>query len=363
MGVFRFVWRGVLAFDRIGRRVPQLVQIWLVEFLFAIPLTFFIAKVIDIRGAFGVPGSGDSLGGAFWGALAVALVCGFFFVKSLVRPRLVKTTWTPMVHADVGPVTVYGGNRAWSVEYDYLTSHPSYILLHGITIWIPIVMVWMTIDRGDDVFYWKVAGYVGLAVLALMALTRLLTWYVFRLGRGQLDAQLAADNPISARKLSWEVAWKPLLMLLVLIYAFSALPVGYMWWKELRTIDGLPVVTAEDGTDHVGEYVRVEGELAGEPVWWAPRGTGRGGNNFSGAGVLVNLESGGDVLLLAESLSVPDFLGVMKKVRGGVGGEVKTHGRVIDYITEDQEQYYGFSADDFDEPPSDGRVMVLLEYP
>ena len=360
MGVIRFIWRGVLAFDRIGSRIPQLVQIWLVEMLFALPLSFFIAKIIDIRGGFGVPGSGESLDGTFWGALALSLVCGFFFVKSLIRPRLVKTTWTPMVSADVGPITVYGGNRAWAVEYTYLTSHPSYILLSAITIWIPIVMVWMTVDRGDNVFYWRIAGYVGLIVLAVMAIARLLAWYVFRFGRRQLDAQLV-DGPMSQRKLSWEVAWKPLLMLLVLIYAFSAVPVAYMWWDELRTIDKLPVVTAADGHDHVGEYVRVEGELAGDPVWWAQRGTGRGGNNFSGAGVLVNLESGGDVLLLAESLSVPDFVGVMKKVRED--RDVKTHGRVIDYVTEDQEEYYGFTLDDFDEPPPDGRVMVLLEYP
>jgi hypothetical protein len=57
MGVLRFIWRGVLAIDRIGSRIPQLIQIWLVEFFFAIPLMFFIAKLIDIRGAFGVPGT------------------------------------------------------------------------------------------------------------------------------------------------------------------------------------------------------------------------------------------------------------------------------------------------------------------
>lgn len=61
---------------------------------FALPLAFFIAKLIDIHGAFGVPGTGESLPGVF-----------------------------------------------------YLTSHPSYILLSGITIWIPIVMVWMNSRR------------------------------------------------------------------------------------------------------------------------------------------------------------------------------------------------------------------------
>ena len=63
MRVLRFIWRGVLAFDRIGSRIPQLIQIWLIEFFFALPLAFFIAKIIDIRGAFGVPGTGGSIPG------------------------------------------------------------------------------------------------------------------------------------------------------------------------------------------------------------------------------------------------------------------------------------------------------------
>jgi hypothetical protein len=95
-------------------------------------------------------------------------------------------------------------------------------------------------------------------------------------------------------------------------------------------------------------------------VYWAPRGTGRGGNNYSGAGVLVQLPSGGEALLLAESLSVPDFVGMMKGVENG---DLKAQGKVIDSITEDQEEYYGFDESDFPDPSSDGRVKMLLSYP
>ncbi|MCB0942500.1 MAG: hypothetical protein KDB72_19930 [Mycobacterium sp.] len=35
MGVLRFIWQRVLAFDRVGSRIPRLVQIWLVELFFA----------------------------------------------------------------------------------------------------------------------------------------------------------------------------------------------------------------------------------------------------------------------------------------------------------------------------------------
>jgi hypothetical protein len=358
MRVLRFIWRGVLAFDRIGSRIPQLIQIWLIELFFAIPLTFFIAKLIDIRGAFGVPGTGESLPGVFWGALVVALVCGFFFFRGLIRPRVVRGEWTPMVSADVGSVTIYGANRQWTTSYDYLSSHPSYSLLLLLTAPIPAAMFLATLNNGDSTFYWRVAGIVGLVILALMALARLLAWYVFRFGRRQLDNQAAAHG-MSQRRLGWEIAWKPVLMLMVMIYAIVGIPLGWMWFQEKRTIAALPVVTVDDTTS-AGQYRRIQGTLSSEAVYWAPRGTGRGGNNYSGAGVLVALPSGGEALLLAESLSVPDFVNMMKH---SGAGRVDTQGKVIDAITDDQAEYYGFDETDFPQPASDGRVMLLLSYP
>jgi hypothetical protein len=358
MGVLRFIWRGVLAFDRVGSRIPQLVQMWLIELFFMMPVTFFVASIVDSRGAFGVPGTGKPLDGGDWAALAVGLVFGFFFVKSLIRPKVVTSTWTPMVSADLGDVTLYGGNRAWSVQYTYLTSHPSYVLLLALIAPIPVVMLWATENQGGNSFYFRAAGLVGCSVLALMAVARLLAWYAFRFGRSQLATQ-ADGMQMSQRRLGWELAWKPVLMLVAMIYAIGAIPIGYMWWDELRTIDRLPVVTATD--QRQDQYVRVEGTLDGEPVWWAPRGTGRGGNNFAGAGVLVTLDDGGEVLLLAEALSVPDFVGVMKRV--GPDRVVRTHGRVIDGVSSNQRTYYGFDVADFAAPPEHGRVLVLLEYP
>ena len=358
MRVLRFIWRGVLAFDRIGSRIPQLIQIWLVELFFAVPLTFFVAKLIDIHGAFGVPGTGESLPGVFWGALVVSLVCGFFFFRSLIRPRVVRGEWTPMISADVGDYTVYAGNRQWTTSYDYLTSHPSYSLLLLLTAPIPAVMFLATLNNGDSTFDWRAAGIVGLVILGLMALARLLAWYVFRFGRRRLGYQAAAQG-MSQRRLGWEIAWKPVLMLMVMIYAIVGVPLGWMWFQEKRTIAALPVVTVDD-TESAGQYRRIEGTLSSDAVYWAPRGTGRGGNNYSGAGVLVALQSGGEALLLAESLSVPDFVNMMKH---SGAGSVNTQGKVIDAITDDQEKYYGFDETDFPEPASDGRVMLLLSYP
>lgn len=358
MGVLRFLWQRVLAFDRLGSRIPQLIQIWLLEFFVVMPLTFFIGKVIDIHGALGVPGTGERLDGTFWGALVVSLVFGFFFVRSLVRPRVVQGTWTPTVRADIGPVTVYGGNTAWRVTYPYLTSHPSYALLLLITAPIPAVMLAATVNQGDSTFYWRVCGIVGLIIIACMALARVLAWYVFRFGRRQLDAQLRGLT-ISPRRLGWEIAWKPVLVLVVLMYAIACIPLGALWLKEQRTIAGLPVATAADA-EHPGEYRRVEGAVAAGPVYWAPRGAGRGGNNYAGAGVLVALATGGEALLLAESMAVPDFKGMMARVHHG---ELTATGKVIAAVTADERKYYGFDESAFPAPGTQGRVMLLLSQP
>jgi hypothetical protein len=76
--------------------------------------------------------------------------------------------------------------------------------------------------------------------------------------------------------------------------------------------------------------------------------------------VLVDLPSGGEALLMAESLSVPDFVNMMNHSGAGT---VDTQGKVIDTITEDQQEYYGFDEGDFPEASPEGRVMLLLSYP
>ena len=351
--VLRFIWQGVLAFDRVGSRIPQLIQIWLVEFFFVMPLAFFIGKVIDIRGAFGVPGAGGSVPAAFWGALLLSMVTGFVFVRGLIRPRVVEGSWAPMVRVPTGTdVDVMFSNRRARVRYEYLTSHPSYALLLLLTVPIPLSMWFFSRNEGDSTFYWRITGIVGLVIIAVMTVARVLAWYVFRFGRRHLHGV----TPRAA----WEVAWKPVLMLVVMCYAIVCIPMAVMFWQDDRRVAALPVVTVADAEGHAGQMFRVAGRLASEPVYWAPKGTGRGGNNYAGAGVLVDLKSGGEVLLLAESMVVSDFIFVMDDA---ADGEISTQGKVIDEITEDQREYYGLNDADFPEPSADGRVMVLLSTP
>ncbi len=347
--VFGFVWRGVLAFDRIGSRIPQLIQIWLVELLFVMSLAFFIGKVLDIRGALGVPGTGGSIPAVFWGALVVAIVTGFYFVRGLVRPRVVEGSWAPTVRVPTGAdVDVLVANNRARVTYDYLTSHPSYALLLLLTLPLPLSFWYFSRGEGDSTFYWRITGIAGMVIIAGMAVARVLAWYAFRFGR----QRLASVSPRAA----WEIAWKPVLMLIVVCYAIVCIPLAVMFWQDDRRIAALPVVTVAD-KDHVGEMFRVQGPLASEPVYWAPDGTGRGGNNFAGAGVLVDLPSGGEALLLAESMTVSDFRFAIKD------GRIATQGEVIDGITEHQRTYYGLDEADFPDPPAEGRVLVLLKTP
>lgn len=360
MRVLRFIWSGVLAFDRIGSRIPQLIQIWLLELFFVMPTTFFIGTVIDVNGCCGVPGTGEPIDAALWGSLVVGLVFGFFVIRSIFRPRLVDGEWAPATRLPAGPIDVMVLNNRWKVSYKYLTSHPSYVLLGLLTFPIPLVMVWMTQNRGDDVFYWKVSGWVGLGLLGLVAVLRLISWYVLRLGRKQIE-QAANEMGFGVRRLGWEVAWKPIVMLMVLIYGIGAGTVGYLWWQELRTIDNLPLaVSTFEEKSESGTFVRVEGTIVGEPVYWAPRGTGRGGNNYSGAGAIVRLDQGGEVVMLAESLSVPDFKGDFDGLHDG--DRVSTHGEVFDEPTDRQFEYYGWDATDLPEQ-EEARLLVRHSYP
>lgn len=357
MGVLRFLWRGVLAFDRVGSRIPQLIQITFLELFFVMPLAFFIGKAIDIHGAFGVPGTGEPMPAVFWGALALSLVTGFFVLRALVRPRLREGSWAPMARIPIGgDVDLLVANKRARVTYTYLSSHPSYALLLLIILPLPLSMWYFSRNEGDSTFYWRVTGLAGMAIIAALAVARVLAWYVFRFGRKNLD-RTTAGSGLSPARVAWEIAWKPVLMLIVFCYAITCIPIAVMFWQDGRRVASWPVAAVGDG---VGADVRVEGALASEPVYWAPNGTGRGGNNFAGAGVLVSLPAGGDALLLAESMTVSDFHVALADAKDGV---IHTQGSVIDEITEDQHKYYGLDVADFPEPPAQGRVLVLLQTP
>ncbi len=141
----------------------------------------------------GVPGTGGSVPGVFWGALALSFVTGFFFVRGLVRPRVVEGSWAPMVRVPIGgDVDLMVTNRRARVEYEYLTSHPSYALLLLLTVPLPLSMWYFSRNEGDSTFYWRITGIVGLSS------SRLWHWRAYWLGTSYDSAE--ADSSLSLRE-------------------------------------------------------------------------------------------------------------------------------------------------------------------
>ncbi len=368
-----WLWYGVLAADRLLRRVPSLIQVWLVEYFLVVPLAFFIGKLVDIRGAYGCPGTDETLDGTLWGCLGLSCVCGFFFMKNLIAPRFSAETWTPRVSTglEVGDVELVVANRLATVTYPFLSSHPSYALLLLPTSWLPLMMIWATENQGCSTLYWKASGIAGLWIIAAMVVLRLICWYGLHCGQEALKEFAAEMRGVSVARLGWEMAWKPTLVLVTLMHLIVCVPIGIMFWQEHRTIAALPPVAvemAEDappphvfGSDTPRRWLRVEGRIIGDPVFWPATGENRGGNNYRGAAVLVALDAGGEALLLAESMGVGDLIGDIQEANAT--GRISSTGSLANGFSEDQVQYYGFTEDDFPPPREQGRVLLIHGYP
>ncbi|BCW90249.1 hypothetical protein sos41_34170 [Alphaproteobacteria bacterium SO-S41] len=353
-----WIWRGVLAFDRIGSRIPQLIQMMIVELIIVFCLGAFIAKAIDARGGWGCPGEGE-LDSTFWGALGVGLFFLFFFVRNVFWPRLVQGSWTPVTTLPMGDVGLVVANRRWTVSYEYLTSHPSYILLLLPVLWLPLLMIWATEGQGCSLFYNRLFGWAMLGVAGALALSRLVAWYVLRRGRRQFDT--VRNNTVSAARAGWEIAWKPILMLMVMIHVIVFAPIGIMFWNEHRAMAALPLATAADQSVR-GEYRRIAGKVKGELVLWPHEGLGRGSNNYHGGGILMDMDDGGEALLLAGHSALP---GLRAAIAGAKDGHIEMVGRLEgDAITGDLADYSHMTENDFPPAPRGGRVIVEVgQYP
>lgn len=369
----RRLWNHFKYADEMMRIFPSLAQVWLVEFFIILPLAFFIGKLIDKRGAWGIPGTREPFDGGLWILLGVGLLASFFFLKNLLFPKFRNDTYTPIstsgpIAGDVGILVV---NRRASVDYPFFTSHPAYALLLTTTVWIPIVMVWMCQDRGGNLLYYVASGVAGIAIVVAMALLRFIAYYILRRGPGIVRDWAASRGAGSAARVGWEMAWRPTLLLVGMLYAFSLLPIGCLWRNEMKTIAALPLATAAlaesapdpwiFGSEDNRTWVRVEGTIVGEPVYWPTVGENRGGDNYRGMGVRIALDSGGEALVLAESQSVPDLIGHIRQSK--TSGRIRTHGYLSKAIGDNQARYYGFTLDDFPEGPKGGRVIVIHGYP
>jgi hypothetical protein len=217
MGIGRTIWSGILAFDRLGSRIPRVIQIMVTEYMGGLMVAAFVAKIVQSRGTAACTGGGPPLETTDWVILVLGLGLLGWLLRDVFRPRVLTETWTPFVQNDV----MVGWNTGWQVQYAYLTSHPSYSvpMLMPAAAWLALyVMLW---DEPCSLLFFKALTLVPIIVWLAMAVLRAVSWYVLRLGRAELDSKLPPGW--SPARAEWEMAWKPALGLVGLVLSFLAI--------------------------------------------------------------------------------------------------------------------------------------------
>ncbi len=219
---------GILALDRLLRRVPSIIEIWFLEFLAIVPLALAFGSWLDRLGLRGCPPAGFGVDGSSIGIALFGLAMSFFALRRIFRPKVAKIEWTP-IHTvkGVAPVPIPVPQRLARVEYDVLSSHPSYAFVHLLTLPIPAVGLLATDSCATSFF--PLFGMVGIALIAVLIILRLVSWYVLRLGRDEIGRQ--TPQGMTAGQLEWALAWQPMISMMVLISLCIGIPFAIVWLR------------------------------------------------------------------------------------------------------------------------------------
>jgi len=219
---------GIFALDRLLRRVPSIIEVWFLEFLTIIPLALAFGSWLDRVGLRGCPPAGFGVDGSSIGIVLFGLACGLFALRRIFKPKIAKIVWTP-VHAVKGvlPVPIPVPQRAGRVEFDVLSSHPSYGFVHLLTLPIPAVGLLATESCATSFF--PLFGAVGVALIAALIILRIISWYVLRLGRDEIEKQ--TPQGMTPAQMEWALAWQPMISMVVLIGLCIAIPLGIVWLR------------------------------------------------------------------------------------------------------------------------------------
>jgi hypothetical protein len=222
-------WNGVVGLDRLLQRVPSIVEVWFVEFLAVMIFSPALGRLIDAYGFGACPPQPEMLDGFAWGSFAVGVLLMAWVVRRILRPRVTTVTWTPVfVARGTGgvshvPVPMTGA----TVTYDVLSSHPSFALIHVLTFPLPLIALIGGLDGTCNMQFFRLFGVVGLVTLAGIAALRIVTWYVLRRGRAEIEASVPPGWTFA--RLEWEMAWRPVLATLGLIAACILIPAAIIW--------------------------------------------------------------------------------------------------------------------------------------
>lgn len=219
---------GIFALDRLLRRVPSIIEIWFLEFLTIIPLALAFGSWLDKAGVLGCPPAGFGIDGSSIGIALFGLAAGFFAVRRILKPKVAKVEWTP-VHTvkNVLPMPIPVPQRAARVEYEVLSSHPSYAFVHVLTLPIPLVGLLATDSCATSFF--PLFGLAGIALIAALIILRIVSWYVLRLGRDEIARRL--PEGMTPAQAEWALAWQPMISMLVLVLLCIGIPLGIVWLR------------------------------------------------------------------------------------------------------------------------------------
>lgn len=217
---------GIFALDRLLRRVPSIIEIWFLEFLTIIPLSLAFGSWLDRVGLRGCPPAGFGIDGSSIGIALFGLAMGFFAVRRIFRPKVAKIEWTP-VHTVKGvlPVPIPVPQRSGRVEYEVLSSHPSYAFVHLLTLPIPAVGLLATDSCATSFF--PLFGAVGIVLIGALIILRLVSWYVLRLGRDEIERQ--TPSGMTPAQMEWALAWQPMISMVLLIALCIGIPLLIVW--------------------------------------------------------------------------------------------------------------------------------------
>jgi hypothetical protein len=220
------IFRAIFAFDRVMRRVPSIIEIWFFEFLCIMGLSLGIARLLDGLGVGGCPPAAGAIDGTAFGCIAFGLAMAVPAMWRLLRPRVEDVTWTPtFIARDVAPVPLPVKMRAATVHYQVLTSHPSYGLVHLLTLPVAVVALLGARSYGCATSFFKLFGLTALALIALIVAVRFAVWFAARGGRDRI----AVPEGWTFARLEWELAWQPVVAMFLLFAGVAGVIVAIIW--------------------------------------------------------------------------------------------------------------------------------------
>ena len=147
-----------------------------------------------------------------------------FFIEIFA---FVGTTWPRLIVFSPVPLPV-PQTRA-TVEYQVLSSHPSYAFVNLLT--LPIPLVGLLARDSCATSFFPLFGIVILVLMAALIILRLISWYGLRLGRDEIERNAPAG--MTPAEAEWALAWQPVLAMLGLIFGSVAVVFGIVGLRVL----------------------------------------------------------------------------------------------------------------------------------